>query len=78
MTTAEKVRAVLAEQMGLDDGAVTNDALLDEDLGADSLDVVEIAMALEAEFNLREIDAIEAERWSRVAQVIAYVERHAR
>ena len=48
----EKIRAIIADQFGMDEDEITMDTNLLEDLDADSLDVVELSMAMESEFNL--------------------------
>ena len=53
----EKVQEIIAKELGLDKAKVNNEARLTEDLGADSLDAVEIIMALEAEFNIQVDDS---------------------
>ncbi|MBR5491377.1 MAG: acyl carrier protein [Oscillospiraceae bacterium] len=51
----EKIRAIIADQFGMDEDEITMDTNLLEDLDADSLDVVELSMAMESEFNLDEM-----------------------
>ena len=51
----EKIRAIIADQFGMDEEEITMDTNLLEDLDADSLDVVELSMAMESEFNLDEM-----------------------
>ena len=70
---AEQVKSIVAEQLGVKEEEVTNDASFVEDLGADSLDTVELVMALEEEFGL-EIPDEEAEKLQTVGDVIKYVE----
>lgn len=53
----EKVQEIIAKELGLDKAKVNNEARLTEDLGADSLDAVEIIMALEEEFNIQVDDS---------------------
>ena len=52
MAVAEKVKSIIVEQLGVDEEEVTNDASFVEDLGADSLDTVELVMAFEEEFGI--------------------------
>ncbi|MFH0930481.1 MAG: acyl carrier protein [Candidatus Zixiibacteriota bacterium] len=68
----EKVKEIIVEQLGVDPAQVTPEASFVNDLGADSLDTVELVMALEEEFNL-EIPDEEAEKISTVGQTIEYV-----
>ena len=67
-----KVITMIAEQLGKDESEVTLDSQFIEDLGADSLDTVELVMALEEEFDC-EIPDEEAEKITTVAQANAYV-----
>ena len=68
----EQVKAILAEQLGVKEEEVTNDASFVDDLGADSLDTVELVMALEEAFEC-EIPDEEAEKITTVQQAIDYV-----
>ncbi len=68
-----KVRDIIVEQLGVNAEQVTNDAKFIEDLGADSLDVVELVMAFEEEFGI-EVPDDEAEKLVTVGDVIRYVE----
>ena len=70
---AEQVKSIVAEQLGVKEEEVTNDASFVEDLGADSLDTVELVMALEEEFET-EIPDEEAEKLKTVGDAIKYVE----
>lgn len=73
MTTAEKVKQIFVEQLGVDESEVTPSATLADDLGADSLDRVELVMAFEESFDL-EISDEDAEKLTTVQQVIDYIE----
>jgi len=73
---AARVKTIIEEQLGVAAEEVTLDAMLADDLGADSLDQVEMVMAFEEEFHL-EISDDDAERITTVAEAINYVEQHA-
>ncbi|HSG96508.1 MAG TPA: acyl carrier protein [Woeseiaceae bacterium] len=68
----EQVKSIVAEQLGVKEDEVTNDASFVDDLGADSLDTVELVMALEEEFET-EIPDEEAENITTVQQAIDFV-----
>jgi acyl carrier protein len=76
MSVAEKVKSIIVEQLGVDGDEVTAEASFTDDLGADSLDIVELVMAFEEEFDI-EIPDEEAEKISTVNQAVAYIEKHA-
>ena len=69
----QKVRSIIAEQLGVKIEEVTDTASFVDDLGADSLDTVELVMALEEEFGI-EIPDEEAEKMTSVGEAIRYVE----
>ena len=69
---AEQVKSIVAEQLGVKEEEVTNDASFVEDLGADSLDTVELVMALEEEFDT-EIPDEDAERITTVQEALDYI-----
>jgi acyl carrier protein len=71
----EKVKAIIVEQLGVEEDEVTADASFIEDLGADSLDIVELVMALEEEFDLVIPDE-EAEKIRTVGQAVKYIQDH--
>jgi acyl carrier protein len=71
----ERVVKIVAEQLGVNEGEVTKAASFVNDLGADSLDTVELVMALEEEFDC-EIPDEEAEKITTVQQAIDYVNAH--
>ena len=71
----ERVKQIVIEQLGVKDEEVTADASFVDDLGADSLDTVELVMALEEEFNC-EIPDEEAEQITTVQQAIDYINAH--
>ena len=70
---AEKVKTVIAEQLGVKPEEVTEQAKFVDDLGADSLDTVELVMALEEEFGV-EIPDEDAEKITTVGEAIKYIE----
>ena len=71
----ERVRAIIVEQLGVDEAAVTPEARFREDLEADSLDLVELIMAFEEEFG-GEISDEEAQQIETVGQAVEYIEQH--
>ncbi|HEY8414318.1 MAG TPA: acyl carrier protein [Thermaerobacter sp.] len=71
----QRVREIIVEQLGVDEASVTPEARFIDDLGADSLDIVELIMALEEEFDL-EIPDEEAEKIVTVGDAIQYIEKH--
>ena len=71
----ERVKKIIAEQLGVKEEEVTKEASFVEDLGADSLDTVELVMALEEEFET-EIPDEEAEKIKTVQAAIDYVNNH--
>lgn len=70
-----RVKKIIIEQLGVKEEQVTNEASFVEDLGADSLDTVELVMALEEEFEL-EIPDEDAEKITTVQQAIDYIATH--
>ena len=74
----ERVKKVIAEQLDMDEGKIPPEALLKEDLGADSLDLVEIVMALEDEFSSQgrelEIPDEELEGLKTVGDAVSYIQ----
>ncbi len=75
MSVEERVKKIVVDQLGVEEGQVTREAKFVEDLGADSLDTVELVMALEEEFEL-EIPDDEAEKIATVGQAVEYIENH--
>ena len=73
-SVAERVREIIVEQLGVNAEQVVPEAKFVEDLGADSLDTVELVMALEEEFGA-EIPDEEAEKLTTVGEAIAYIEK---
>ncbi len=72
----DKVQSIITEQLGVDSDEVTEAASFTDDLGADSLDIVELVMAFEEEFGI-EIPDEDAEKIEKVRDAIAYIEEHA-
>ena len=70
-----KVREIISEQLGVSVDQVTAEASFIEDLGADSLDIVELVMALEEEYGM-EISDEDAEKIRTVGDVVKYIEIH--
>lgn len=70
-----RVKKIIADQLGLDENTIKMDSLFIDDLGADSLDVVELIMALEEEFDI-EIPDEEAEKATKVGDVVDYISSH--
>jgi acyl carrier protein len=76
MSSIEKrVKEIVAEQLGVDESQVTNEASFMDDLGADSLDTVELVMALEEEFDI-EISDENAEKIQTVQDAVDYLTEH--
>jgi acyl carrier protein len=72
MAVEEKVKEIIAKQLGVDQSEVTPEASFVEDLGADSLDTVELVMAFEEAFNI-EIPDEDAEKIAKVKDAIDYI-----
>jgi acyl carrier protein len=75
MSVEAKVKSIIAEQLGISEDTIKQDSAFIEDLGADSLDIVELVMAMEEEFEV-EIPDEEAENIKTVADAINYVNDH--
>ena len=73
----EKVKHIIVEQLGVDEEEVKSEASFVDDLGADSLDVVELVMALEEEFGL-EISDEDAEKLTTVKHAVDFISSHAK
>jgi acyl carrier protein len=73
----EKVKLIISEQLGVDEAEVTSSASFMDDLGADSLDQVELVMALEEEFGL-DVSDEDVEKMLTVQEAIDYVDKHAK
>ena len=76
MSTAAKVKSIIVEQLGVDEDEVTMEASFTDDLGADSLDIVELVMAFEEEFGI-EIPDEDAEKIATVNDAVGYIDQHA-
>jgi acyl carrier protein len=74
-TVAERVKQIVVEQLGVKEEEVSGESSFVDDLGADSLDTVELVMALEEEFNC-EIPDEEAEKITTVQQAMDYINAH--
>ena len=72
----EKVKSVLMEQLGVDESVITMDSSFVDDLGADSLDIVELIMGLETEFDI-EIPDEDAEKITTVGDAVNYIKERA-
>ena len=75
MAVAEKVKKMIVEQLGVNESEVVPEAKFIDDLGADSLDIVELVMALEDEYGI-EIPDEDAEKIETVGDAIKYIEEH--
>ena len=75
MAVADQVKKIIVEQLGVDEDEVTSDASFVVDLGADSLDTVELVMAFEEEFSIVIPDE-DAEKITRVKDAVSYIETH--
>ncbi len=77
MAIEEKVKQIIVDQLGVNAEEVTDEASFIDDLGADSLDTVELVMALEEEFDI-EIPDEDAEKITKVATAIEYIKKHSK
>ena len=75
MDVAAKVKEIIIDKLGVEESQITPTASFTNDLGADSLDIVELIMALETEFDL-EIPDEDAEKIAVVADVVNYIRKH--
>ncbi|MEP7171580.1 MAG: acyl carrier protein [Bacteroidota bacterium] len=74
---ASRVKAIIVDKLGVDENEVTNEASFTNDLGADSLDTVELIMEFEKEFNIA-IPDDQAEKISTVGQAVDYIQANAK
>lgn len=71
----DKVKAIIVDQLGVEEDEVSSESSFIEDLGADSLDIVELIMALEEEFEI-EVPDEDAEKLATVADAVSYIKEH--
>jgi acyl carrier protein len=76
-TIAERVKQIIVDELGVDEAEVTPNARFIDDLGADSLDTVELVMRFEEEFNV-EIPDEDAEKITSVRDAVDYIEKHSK
>ncbi|MFN3446321.1 MAG: acyl carrier protein [Bacteroidia bacterium] len=74
---ASRVKAIIIDKLGVEESEITNEANFTNDLGADSLDTVELIMEFEKEFNIA-IPDDQAEKIGTVGQAVAYIEQNAK
>jgi acyl carrier protein len=74
MTTFDKVKEIVVEQLGVDEAEVSMNSTFIDDLGADSLDIVELIMAFEEEFNIEIPDEV-AEKIRTVKDAVEYIDK---
>ncbi len=75
MSALEKIKGIIVEQLGVEEGEINLEASFIEDLGADSLDIVELVMALEEEFDITIPDE-DAEKIRTVGDAVSYIQDH--
>ena len=73
----QRVKKIIAEQLGVNEAEIKTESSFVDDLGADSLDTVELVMAFEEEFGI-EIPDEDAEKITRVREAVDYIEQHAK
>ncbi|PLV56782.1 acyl carrier protein [Thermotoga sp. SG1] len=69
-----KVKSIISEKLGVDEAQVTEEAKLIDDLGADSLDLVDLVMDFESEFGVK-VDDADLEKISTVGDIVSYIEK---
>ena len=74
---ASKVKAIIVDKLGVEESEVTNEASFTTDLGADSLDTVELIMEFEKEFGIS-IPDDQAEKITNVGEAVSYIEEHSK
>ena len=74
---ASKVKAIIVDKLGVEESQVTNEASFTNDLGADSLDTVELIMEFEKEFGIS-IPDDQAEKITNVGEAVSYIEEHSK
>lgn len=75
MTTLEQIQTLLSEQLGVSKDKITKEARVIEDLGADSLDVVELLMTMEDEFGIT-VEDEDAIKLKTIGDILALIEKH--
>lgn len=75
MSVLEKIKSIIAEELGVEQDTIESSSNLTDDLGADSLDAVELIMAIEEEFDI-EIDDTAATKIKTVQDIVDYLEKH--
>ncbi|MFW5893289.1 MAG: acyl carrier protein [Bacillota bacterium] len=73
----DKIKGIIAEELGVEEDSINADSKLADDLGADSLDAVELIMAIEEEFDV-EIDDSAATKIKSVQDIVDYLEKHSK
>lgn len=71
----EKLKGVIADQLGVDEDAISMETSFQDDLGIDSLDIVELAMAMEEEFGLEEMSEEELTKVGTVGDLVRYMQQ---
>ncbi|MFW6284868.1 MAG: acyl carrier protein [Bacillota bacterium] len=77
MFVLDKIKGIIAEELGVEEDTINADSMLADDLGADSLDAVELIMAIEEEFDV-EIDDSAATKIKTVQDIADYLEKHSK
>ena len=75
MASFDRVREIIADQLGIAEEEIALESSLTSDLGVDSLDMMELVLSLEEEFDLEEISETEWERWHAVAQLVDFLDK---